>query len=46
MQLVLYILIIAIPCESKEKEENCHFGHLCCAEGQENQSFDPPAKIY
>jgi hypothetical protein len=29
-----------------KKEENCHFGHLCCAEGQENQGFDPPAKIY
>jgi hypothetical protein len=34
MQLVLYILIIAIPRESREKEENCHFNHLCCAEGK------------
>jgi hypothetical protein len=32
--LVSCTLIIAIPRESREKEENCRFGHLCCAEGK------------
>jgi hypothetical protein len=32
--------------KAEKKEKNYHFGHLCCAEGQENQGFDPPAKIY
>jgi hypothetical protein len=46
MQLASYTLITATPCEGKKKEKNCRFGHHCCAEGQENKSFDPPAMIY
>jgi hypothetical protein len=29
-----------------KKEKNCHSSHHCCAEGQENKGFDPPAMIY
>ena len=29
-----------------KKEENCRFGHHCCAKGQENKGFNPPASIY
>jgi hypothetical protein len=42
----IYILIMLSLAKAKKKEENYHFGHLCCAEGQENQGFDPPATKY
>jgi hypothetical protein len=34
------------PSRKQEKEENCRFGHLCCAEGQEDQGFDAPTEIH
>jgi hypothetical protein len=46
MRLTSYTLITATLAKAKKKEENCRFGHHCCAEGQENNGFDPSAAIY
>jgi hypothetical protein len=29
-----------------KKEEDCRFGHLCCAEGQKDQGFDASAEVH
>jgi hypothetical protein len=46
MQLASYTLIITTRYEGKERREKLSLRHHCCAKGQENKGYDPPAAIY